>query len=136
LLPALYVAQGEVGYLPDEALHEVAKLLDLPPADVAATASFYTMFYRQPVGKRIIRVCTNLSCKLRGADRVAQRLTERLGVGHNGTTPDGEYTLEFVECLGACDKAPVILVNETLHAHVTENQIDDLLDGHRPPENG
>jgi NADH-quinone oxidoreductase E subunit len=127
LLPALYVAQGEIGYLPDAALDEVAVLLDLPPAEVGSVASFYTMFYRHPVGKNIISLCTNLSCHLLGADTLAGYLKQKLGVGNGETTPDGKVTLEFVECIGACDFAPALLVNGTLYKNMTAEKVDQLL---------
>jgi NADH-quinone oxidoreductase subunit E len=127
LLPALYVAQGEIGYLPDDALDEVATLLDLPVTEVGSVASFYTMFYRHPVGKNILSLCTNLSCHLLGADTMAAYLSEKLGVGNGGTTADGQFTLEFVECIGACDYAPAMLVNGELHGNLTKQSIDELL---------
>lgn len=128
LLPALFVAQGEVGYLPAETLDEVAALLDLPPTEVGSVASFYTMFYRHPVGKNIISVCTNLSCHLLGADTLASHLSKKLGISHGETTADGKFTLEHVECIGACDYAPALLANGVLHKNLTENKIDKLLD--------
>jgi len=129
LLPALYVAQGEIGYVPDEALGEVAQLLDLPPAEVGSVASFYTMFYRHAVGKNILSLCTNLSCHLLGADTLAGYLSKKLGIGNgNGeTTPDGKFTLEFVECIGACDYAPAMLANGVLHGPMTTEKVDMLL---------
>jgi NADH-quinone oxidoreductase subunit E len=127
LLPALYVAQGEIGYLPDDALDEVATLLDLPVTEVGSVASFYTMFYRHPVGKNILSLCTNLSCHLLGADTMAAYLSEKLGVGNGETTADGKFTLEFVECIGACDYAPAMLVNGELHGNLTRESIDKLL---------
>ena len=127
LLPALYLAQGEIGYLPDEALDEVAGLLDLPPAEVESVASFYTMFYRHPVGKNIISLCTNLSCHLLGADTLAGYLEKSLGVASGETTADGLFTLEFVECIGACDYAPAMLVNGALHKNMTQEKVDALL---------
>jgi NADH-quinone oxidoreductase subunit E len=129
LLPALYVAQGELGYVPDEALDEVAQLLDLPPVEVGSVASFYTMFHRQPVGKNIISLCTNLSCHLLGADTLAGYLSKKLGIGNGETTPDGKITLEYVECIGACDFAPALLVNGALHKNMTIEKVDKLLDG-------
>ncbi len=127
LLPALYVAQEEYGYLPDEALDEVAQLLNLPPTEVASVASFYTMFHRKKVGKHIIRLCTNLSCQLNGADTVGGYIAKKLGIGNNQTTPDGKITLEFVECLGACDQAPAMLVNDKLYGGVTAEQVDAII---------
>lgn len=127
LLPALYVAQGEIGYLPDEAMAEVAALLDLSLTEVGSVASFYTMFYRHPVGENIISLCTNLSCHLLGADTMAAYLSDKLGIGSGQTTPDGKVTLEFVECIGACDYAPAMLVNGTLHGNLTKEKVDQLL---------
>jgi len=128
LLPALYVAQGEIGWLPDAAMDEVAQLLDLPLAEVGSVASFYTMFYRHPVGKSIISLCTNLSCHLLGADTLGSYLSKKLGVGDGETTPDRLFTLEFVECIGACDFAPAMLVNGKLYRTMSEEKIDALLD--------
>ncbi len=127
LLPALYVAQGEIGYLPDAALDEVAHLLDLPAAEVGSVVSFYTMFYRHPVGKNIISLCTNLSCHLLGADTLAGYLAQKLGIGNGETTSDGKITLELVECIGACDFAPALLVNGKLHKCMTADKVDQLL---------
>lgn len=127
LLPALYVAQGELGYLPDEALYDVADVLDLPVAEVGSVASFYTMFYRHPVGKNIISLCTNLSCQLNGADTIGGYISNKLGIGNGETTADGAVTLEFVECIGACDHAPAMLVNGKLHGEMTSEKIDSVL---------
>jgi NADH-quinone oxidoreductase subunit E len=128
LLPALYVAQAEIGYVPDAVLGEVAELLDLPPAEAGSVASFYTMFHRQPVGKTMLSLCTNLSCHLLGADTLAGYLSKKLGVGNGETTPDGKFTLEFVECIGACDHAPALLVNGVLHGPMTVQKVDALLE--------
>jgi NADH-quinone oxidoreductase subunit E len=127
LLPALYVAQGEIGYLPDEALTEVADLLDLSPAEVGSVASFYTMFYRHPVGKNIISLCTNLSCQLNGAGTIGTYIAKKLGVGNGETTADGKITLELVECIGACDHAPAMLVNGHLYGELIPEKIDKVL---------
>ena len=129
LLPALYVVQGEAGYVPDEALDEVAELLDLPVAEVGSVASFYTMFYRHPVGKNILSLCTNLSCHLLGAETLAAYLSKKLGVANGETTADGRFTLELVECIGACDFAPAMLVNGALHKNMTEAKVDALIEG-------
>lgn len=127
VLPACYVAQGEIGYLPDEALGEVANLLGLPALDVAAATSFYTMFYRTPVGKHILRVCTNLSCQLLGADSIAGYLGKKLGIAPGQTTADGCFSLETVECIGGCDVAPAMLVDDKLLGPMTPEKIDALL---------
>jgi NADH-quinone oxidoreductase subunit E len=128
LLPALYLAQDEYGYLPNEAIDEVAQLLDVPPAEVESVASFYSMFYRRRVGANIIRLCTNMSCHLWGADTVATYVAKKLGIGDGQTTADGKITLELVECLGACDQAPVMLVNDHLYGNLTLERVDEILD--------
>ena len=127
LLPALFVAQAEYGWLPPEALEGVAETLDLPVAEVASVASFYHLFYLTPVGRHVIQVCTNVSCMLAGCGAVVARLRERLGVGPGGTTPDGRFTWRTAECLAACDEAPVVLVDEDRWPRVRPDAIDELL---------
>src|SRR5579885_3734937 len=127
VLPALHAAQEEVGYLSPEALDDVAEALGLPVTEVASVATFYSMFFTEPVGRHKIRVCTNLSCYLNGAEEVLRRLCERLGVSPGETTADGRVLLEAVECLGACEEAPVVLADATRHARVTAAGADDLL---------
>ncbi len=110
-LPALRFAQEEHGWLPPEALREVAEVLDLTPAYCQAVASFYDMFHLEPVGKHMVEVCTNLSCALVGAQRVVEAFEEALGVRAGETTEDGEITFRAVECLGGCGYAPVVAVD-------------------------
>ncbi len=114
LIPALSVAQEEYGYLSDAIVGEVAQMLDIPVVEVEAVASCYTMFRRHKVGSTIIRLCTNISCHLNGADTVATYVSKKPGIGDRQTTPDGKITLEFVERLGSCDRAPIMLVNDYL----------------------
>lgn len=127
LLPALFVAQDEAGYLTPEALGAVAEALDLPLQEVVSVASFYHLLYLEPVGRHVIQVCTNISCMLNGCRRVLDRLTERLAVPAGATTPDGRFTLRAVECLAACDEAPVVLIDEDRWPRVTPDGLDDLL---------
>jgi NADH-quinone oxidoreductase subunit E len=129
LIPALSVAQEEYGHLSDAVVGEVALLLDVAPAEVEAVASFYSMFHRHKVGSTIIRLCTNISCHLNGADTVATYVSTKLGISDRQTTTDGKITLEFVECLGACDRAPVMLVNDRLYTNLTLEQVDNILSG-------
>ena len=113
LVPALFVAQRAYGgWLPKEAMIEVAEVLDLPDSHVYAVASFYSMFYLKPVGKHIIQVCTTTPCELRGAQEAVVMIEKRLGIKRGETTPDGNFTLMEVECLAACDKAPMCQINE------------------------
>lgn len=127
VLPALHLAQDEVGYLSDGAMQDVAHLLDLPLTEVTSVATFYSMFFLEPAGRHKIRVCTNLSCYLNGAEEVLHHLCGRLGVRPGGTTPDGRILVEVAECLAACEEAPVLLADEERCARVTPGGIDDLL---------
>jgi NADH-quinone oxidoreductase E subunit len=110
-LPALRFAQEEHGWLPPEALREVADVLDLTPAYCEAVASFYDMFHLEPVGRHILEICTNLSCALVGAQRVVDAFEEALGVEAGETTEDGLITFRAAECLGGCGYAPVVAID-------------------------
>ncbi len=131
VLPLLYVAQREFGYVPKEAEALVADLLELPPADVAGVVSFYTMFHRQPVGKYVVQVCRTLSCAIMGGDNLADHLQKKLGIGPGETTPDGKFTLKWVECLASCGTAPVVQINDDYHENLTIQELDRLLDSLR-----
>jgi len=128
LLPALHIAQEEVGWLPREVMEEVAELLDITPSDVLSVASFYTMFFKQPVGKHVIEVCTNISCSLLGAEDCVDYLRQKLGIDVGETTPDGQFTLKTVECLAACGNGPVMIMDEEYHEDLTLDKIDQLLE--------
>jgi len=111
---ALYLAQNQNGgYLTGAAMRHVAEQIRCTPAEVEDVVTYYTMFYTKPVGKYVINVCRTLSCALRGAERVTEEVAARLGVKPGETTADGQFTLMEVECLGACDRAPVVMVNDT-----------------------
>ncbi|HEY7691051.1 MAG TPA: NADH-quinone oxidoreductase subunit NuoE [Gaiellaceae bacterium] len=117
-LPALRFAQEEHGWLPPEAIREVADVLDLTPAYCEAVASFYDMFHLEPVGRHMVEICTNLSCALVGAQRVVDAFEAAFGVRAGETTDDGEITFRAVECLGGCGYAPVVAVDERYRHHV------------------
>jgi len=120
LLPTLWLAQREFGWLPLPVLEYVADLMELPLAWVTATASFYTMYWKQPPGRWHLQVCRNLPCALRGADDVRAAVEQRLGIRHGEKTADGRFSLEEVECLASCDTAPVLQVNNTeYHENLT-----------------
>jgi NADH-quinone oxidoreductase subunit E len=127
LLPALHAAQAQVGYLPEPALADVAEALGVPVTEVAAVATFYSMFHTEPVGRHIVRVCTNLACQLNGADRVMERLCGRLGIRPGETTADGRVSLEIAECLAACEEAPVLLADADRVPRVTPDGVDDVV---------
>jgi NADH-quinone oxidoreductase subunit E len=129
LLPTLWLAQDEFGWLSDEAQDYVARLMELPPAHVRAVVSFYTMFHRKPVGRFLIDVCTNLSCRLRGADRIVECLSRRLGIALGETTPDRRFTLQSVECLASCGTAPMLQLNQhRFYENLTEESALRLID--------
>jgi NADH-quinone oxidoreductase subunit E len=111
LLPLLHLVQAQDGYISDDGITECARLLALTKAEVMAVATFYSMYKRAPMGRHLVSVCTNFSCKVRGAQEVYDELSARLGVGHNQTTADGAITLEHAECLGNCEGAPVVTVD-------------------------
>jgi len=115
ILPALYLVQRQLGFVSLNAVHHVAEVIGCTPADVEDVVSFYTMFYTKPVGQYVVQVCRTLPCALRGAERVTEELTSALGTGPNGTDPTGTFTLIEVECLGACDRAPLVMVNDGWH---------------------
>ncbi len=127
LIPALWRVQEELGYISSEACEELAGLFQTSAAHIHEVLSFYTMFYRKPMGKHQIRVCKTLSCWLLGAGKVTERFKQKLGVELGEVTPEGKYSLEVVECLGACDLAPVVHVNETQHGKVTPEAAEKLI---------
>ena len=115
VLPALYLVQYQQGYITATAMRYVAGLLGLTPAEVEDVVTYYSMFYTKPVGKFVLSVCRTLSCALNGAERVTEALCEKVGVRPGGTDATGMFTVIEVECLGACDRAPVIMVNDAWH---------------------
>ncbi len=133
LMPALWLAQEEAGWLANETFEEIGELLDLHVTDVAAVASFYVMFHRRPVGELLIEVCENPSCYLAGSDATHARICERLGLpaGHGHgmqSTADGKYSVRPTECLAACDYAPVVQVNLRFHGPVRADDVEAFLD--------
>ena len=111
VIPALYIVQEQIGYVSAPAIRHVAEVIGVTPADVDDVVTYYAMFFRQPVGTYVVQVCRTLSCALRGAERVTQELSRALGVKPGETDPTGTFTLMEMECLGACDRAPVVMVN-------------------------
>jgi NADH-quinone oxidoreductase E subunit len=128
ILPALYLVQRQIGYISLSAIQHVAQVIGCSSADVEDVVTFYTMFYTRPVGKYVVQVCRTLPCALRGAERVTEELTEALGIGLNGTDADGTFTLMEVECLGACDRAPLVMVNDSWHECLAPEDAKKLVD--------
>jgi len=127
LIPALHLAQAENGYLPREIQNEVAELFAIDANEVNGIVTFYDMFFEKPQGKHLIHVCKNLSCMLRGADGLLSALCEKLHTSPGGTSPDGTFTVIASECLAACDRAPMMLIDDQVVGPVQENEIDAIL---------
>ncbi|MBI5525527.1 MAG: NADH-quinone oxidoreductase subunit NuoE [Deltaproteobacteria bacterium] len=128
LIPVLTLAAQEYGALTDDVIDLVSTRLGIPPTRVLATATFYTMLPKKPVGKHHVQVCTNIACSLLGAEHVVEKLERKLGIRRGETTADGLFTLSEVECLGSCGSAPVMMVNETFHENLDEDAIDRVLE--------
>jgi NADH-quinone oxidoreductase subunit E len=136
LVPMLLYTQDELGYLSEEAIAYIAKKVDLSELEVRNVISYYSMLTTRPRGKYHVQVCTNISCMLRGAYDVWEHCQQRLGVGNKQTTPDGLFSLEEVECIGACSWAPAMQVNYTFHENLTEDKVDRLLDEYKQSADG
>jgi NADH-quinone oxidoreductase E subunit len=129
VLAALYLVQEQAGYLTGNGMRHVAQILDLTPAEVEDVATYYVMFYKVPVGTYVLQVCRTLSCALNGAERVTEALSEKLGIKVGETDASGMFTLLEFECLGACDRAPVVMVNnEHWHEGATPESCSKLVD--------
>jgi NADH-quinone oxidoreductase E subunit len=129
VLAALYFVQEQQGYLTGNGMRHVAEILDLTPAEVEDVASYYVMFFKEPVGKYVLQVCRTLSCALAGAERVTEALSEKLGIAPGETDPSGMFTLLEFECLGACDRAPIVMVNnEHWHERADPESCAQLVD--------
>ena len=129
VLAALYLVQEQQGYLTANGMRHIAPLVDLAPAEVEDVATYYVMFFKEKVGKYVLQVCRTLSCALNGAERVTEALSEKLGIELGQTDPSGMFTLMEFECLGACDRAPVVMVNNELwHERATPESCGKLVD--------
>ena len=127
-LPALHIAQrASGGWLPEAAIEAVAQLLELPVARVAGVVSFYDMYHVSPVGRHRIRVCTNLSCQLRGSGEILETIGQELGVGEGLVTADGRCSYVQFECLGSCDTAPMIMVDDDYHENLTPERVRQIV---------
>ncbi len=131
LIPMLLYAQDEIGYLSDAVIAEISDRLSITPLEVRNVATYYSMLRFKPAGKFNVQVCTNISCMLRGAYEVLERFQEELGIGHKGVTPDGVFSLEEVECIGACCWAPAIQVNYAFHDELTPESVPEILSQYR-----
>jgi NADH-quinone oxidoreductase E subunit len=128
MLAALWITQEEKGYVTEEAMTDIAVLLDVTPVQVYETVTFYTMFTLQPVGKYLIQVCRTLSCALVGAGSLIRHLEQQLGITVGETTADGLFTLKKVECLAACGAGPMMQINNEFYEYLTTDKVDRILD--------
>lgn len=131
LVPTLLYMQDELGYLTEEAIVEIAARLDLTVLEVRNVISYYSMLHTKPQGKYNVQVCTNISCLLRGGEDLYEHCRKRLGIGHKQTAPDGVFSLEEVECLGACSWAPAVQINYDFHQELTPERLDQILDAYQ-----
>ncbi len=131
LVPTLLYAQDEVGYLSDEVIAELAGRLELTELDVRNVISYYSMLTTKPRGQFNVQVCTNIACLLRGGEELLEHCEKRLGIKHKGTTADRLFSLEEVECIGACSWAPAVEVNYDFHENLTTAKMDGVLDEYR-----
>ncbi len=129
ILPVLHITQKEFGYISAKEEKLVAQVLGIEPIRVRELVTFYTMLNQEPLGKYHIQVCSNLSCSLLGADKLIDYLKEKLGVEPGETTKDKKFTLSLVECLGACEQAPCIMINFDYYGDLDKKKIDEILDG-------
>jgi NADH-quinone oxidoreductase subunit E len=127
LIPMAHLFQEHEGYVSQNAMAAIAHLLEVTPAVVESTVSFYTLFFRKPVGKYMLQVCRNLSCIINGADEIMAYFREQLGIGHLETTPDGLFSYEEAECLAACDRAPCMQINLEFRYCLTKADVDAML---------
>jgi NADH-quinone oxidoreductase subunit E len=131
LVPTLLYAQDEVGFLSDEVIAELATRLGLTNLEVRNVISYYSMLTTKPRGKYNVQVCTNIACMLRGGEELLEHCEKKLGIGHKGTTADGMFSLEEVECIGACSWAPAVQVNYDFHENLTNAKMDKVLEEYR-----
>jgi NADH-quinone oxidoreductase subunit E len=131
LVPMLLYSQDEVGAITDDVVAHLAKKTELTELEVRNVVSYYSMLRTRPAGKYNVQVCTNISCMLRGADELYDHCKKTLGIGHKQTTPDGMFSLEEVECIGACSWAPAVQVNYDFHENLTPEKMDAVLEGYK-----
>lgn len=129
-IEALRIVQAKRGWVSDESLSAVARLLGMSADALDAVATFYNLIFRQPVGRHVVMYCDSVSCYIMGCDKVRQALEEHLGVEPGGTTADGRFTLLPIVCLGACDRAPVIMVDDELHGDIIPKAVGEVLSGY------
>jgi NADH:ubiquinone oxidoreductase subunit E len=126
LIPLLQKIQGEFGYIPPQSIPLIARSVGLFPSQVQGVISFYTQLYTQPRGRKVVRVCRGTACHVRGGKTILKLVKQRLGIGEGETSPDFEYTLETVACIGVCALAPNIVVSDHVHGHMNPKKVEQL----------
>ncbi len=128
VMPVLYIAQEQNGWISNEVMKEVSQILEITPEEVLGVVTFYTMYFQKPMGKHHIQVCTNVSCMLRGGYELFDKVKERLGINNGQVTEDMQFSLEEVECMGSCGTAPMIAVNEDYYENLDVQKVEEILE--------
>jgi NADH-quinone oxidoreductase E subunit len=128
IMDTVYIAQEQNGYISNEVMAEIAEVLGVDKVNVLSVVTFYTMYHTKPAGKYHIQVCTNVSCMLRGGYKIWEQVKEKLALDHMGVSADGKFSIEEVECMGACGYAPMIAVNEDFYENLTKEKVEEILD--------
>lgn len=128
VMPILYIAQEQNGWISGEVIVSIAELLDMHPEEVLGVVTFYTMYHKKPAGKFHIQVCTNISCMLRGGYEIYTQVKDKLGIDNGEVTSDGKFSLEEVECMGSCGTAPMIAVNEDFYENLSRQEVNRILE--------
>ena len=127
-IDALKIVQRHRGWVSDESIRDLAEFLGMTPDELDSVATFYNLIFRKPVGKRVILICDSVSCWIMGYDRIREHLTSRLGIRLGETSPDGEFTMLPIPCLGACDHAPTLMINDELYQDLEPPKLDQILE--------
>ena len=127
VMAALYIAQEQNGFISNEVIKEVAKVLEISAEEVLGVVTFYTMYHQKQMGKYHIQVCTNVSCMLRGGFEIWNQVKDKYGIDHLGVTSDKKFSLEEVECMGSCGTAPMIAVNEDYYENLNKEKVEEIL---------
>jgi NADH-quinone oxidoreductase subunit E len=130
-IDAMKIVQRHRGWVSDESIRDIAELLDISPDELDGVATFYNLIYRKPVGRHVILLCNSVSCWVMGYERLRERLHQRLGIQLGETTPDGRFTLLPIVCLGTCDHAPALMVDNDLHRDLSPDSVDRILENYQ-----
>jgi NADH-quinone oxidoreductase subunit E len=128
VMPALWIAQQQNGWISNEVMKEISKILEINPEDVLGVVTFYTMYHQKPMGKYHLQVCTNVSCMLRGAYDIYEKVKQNLGINNMEVTADHKFSLEEVECMGSCGTAPIIAINEDFYENISLEKVNKIID--------